>query len=528
MSLNPTGNDRSGEKPPPASENATRYISAEDVDRPDDWDLEVDVHPTSGGHDTGLVGVLGEYLLLEPIGSGGMGKVFRAEHRTMNREVALKILSKEIAERPSVLQQFFSEIRAVAKLMHPNIVTAFDAGGAGEMHYLVMELVKGQTLAEWVKQRGPLAEDEAISVLKQAADALSYAHELGIVHRDIKPGNLMITDKGVVKILDFGLARLATNQGLEGNKRVFMGTPEYMSPEQIQNADRVDGRSDLYGLGATLFYLLTGDTMFSGEKMQVARAQLREQPPALFEVRHGLDLRLDSIFTKLVSKDPEDRYRTADELLQHLERLGLGGKLARGDLFKKGGYRLSTDSPTRSGFSTSTLAKKSQIVAIELGLLSSGAAYCDPDTGPQLIAQDEGNPRYLRNMLWSQGKNIRIGAEAAELRQVDPGKIFHSVQRWIGQSSVQRPFGGELVPPEVIMGAILRQIMLNAAAATDATSSAIVTVPSCYGQLHRRAIRDACRIAGVELVQLLDKPLAAALSWLDLQYRLADPGAICR
>lgn len=523
MPANPSGQTPRDEQPRLVSEDATRFVSAQDAELPEDWDFEVEQERSASGQDTGLVGVLGEYLLLEQIGSGGMGQVFRAEHRTMNRQVALKILSKKIAERPNVLQQFFAEIRAVAKLMHPNIVTAFDAGSSGTTHYLVMELVRGQTVSSWVKQRGPLPADEAIGVLRQVAEALGYAHDLGIVHRDIKPGNLMLTEKGVLKILDFGLARLGTQDGVEGNKRFFMGTPEYMSPEQIENADHVDGRSDLYSLGATFFYLLTGQTLFSGEKMQVARAQLREKPRALFEVRHGLDLRLDSVFQRLVAKAPEDRYASAHDLIEHLESLQLCGAKSSGTVFQRGGYRLQTDAPTSVGLGTSTLAKKSQVVAIELGLNNTTAAYFDVDTGPQLIAMDEGHPRYLRNMLWSNGRNIRIGAEAASLRQVDPDKIFHSIQRWIGQPLISRHFGGESVPPEVILGAILKQVMQNAAAVTDESRSAVITVPSCYGQLHRRAIRNACRIAGIELVQLLDKPLAAALSWLDLQYRLMDP-----
>ncbi|MEM7560740.1 MAG: serine/threonine-protein kinase, partial [Planctomycetota bacterium] len=216
--------------PGPPGDESTRLGGGEDDSlEVDALDFDYDSREIK----TNLAGVLGEYILLDPIGAGGMGKVFRAEHRTMNRQVALKILSDEFAGKKALLQQFFSEIRAVAKLMHPNIVTAFDAGSSGSIHYLVMELVEGNALSATVKREGPMTMAGAVSVLEQAGRALSYAHSLGIVHRDIKPGNMMLTHDGILKILDFGLARISNQQVLTGKKkRYFMGTPEYMSPEQ--------------------------------------------------------------------------------------------------------------------------------------------------------------------------------------------------------------------------------------------------------------------------------------------------------
>ncbi len=286
-------------------DNVTRMSSHDD--HADDCDFVVDEAAQQDA--SGPLGLLGEYLLLERIGAGGMGEVFRAEHRTMNRHVAVKILSRKIADNPQLLERFFHEIRAVAKLMHPNIVTAFDAGSHGGIHYLVMELVEGEMLSRRVARLGPLATNEVVQVLHQAADALDYAHRMGIVHRDIKPGNMILTHDGRLKILDFGLATFSKNASeSQSEKKLFMGTPEYMSPEQVEHPDSVDGRSDLYSLGATLFYMIAGRTMFSGEQMQVALAQLRQKPPALYEVRSDVDLRLDAIFQRLVAKRPDDRF----------------------------------------------------------------------------------------------------------------------------------------------------------------------------------------------------------------------------
>ena len=515
---------------PPAGQagydDATRFTATDgsEAEGPDE-SHEFDLTEHNVTADVGPIAVLGDYLLLEQIGAGGMGRVYRAEHRTMNRHVALKILSRDIATNSGLLDQFFAEIRAVAKLMHPNIVTAFDAGSIEGKHYLVMELVQGEVLAERIHRLGPLNSAEAAHVVEQAATALGYAHRMGIVHRDIKPSNLMLTDDGTLKILDFGLARLGNSPQSPANRKIFMGTPEYMSPEQIENAEQVDGRSDLYSLGATLFYLLTGRPMFSGEKMHVAVAQLRQKPEPLYVVRRDVDLRLDSIFQKLIAKVPADRYDSAEALLDDIAALNLSAVSPRPSLFPRGTSRLSGEQPTSDMLGHSTLAKKSQVVAIDLGMLVSTVAYFDPDLGPQIIPQGDGNMQHLRNMLWSSGSEIRIGAAAQALRQSHPDQVVHSLQRWIGMEQVNFHLAGQQTPPEVLLAAILRQLMSSANRATDGSQHAIVTVPGCYDQMHRRAIGNACRIAGIRLTQLLDKPVAAALAWLDVNSRLSTiPG----
>jgi serine/threonine protein kinase len=499
-------------------DDATRFVTSEQAELEDGHEFEL-FEPV-GGAESGPVGVIGEYLLLEQIGAGGMGRIYRAEHRTMNRHVALKILSRDIAINSRLLEQFFSEIRAVARLMHPNIVTAFDAGSVGEQHFLVMELVEGEVLSDRIRRLGPMSSGEAASVVEQAALALGYAHRLGIVHRDIKPSNMMLTAEGTVKILDFGLAMLGKQAEGLANSKIFMGTPEYMSPEQIENADSVDGRSDLYSLGATLYFLLTGEPMFSGDKMQVAVAQLRHQPQPLYVVRSDVDLRLDSVFQKLVAKSPADRYPHADAMLESLTQLNLSTGLAR-PLLPLGVGRLNRDRPTSDVLSQSTLAKKSQVIAIDLGMLVSTVAYFDANLGPQIVPQGDGNTQHLRNMLWSSGKQVRIGADAHALRQTHPDQVIHSLQRWIGMREVKWELAGERTPPEVLLAALLKQLSWNANKVTDGSDHAIITVPSCYDQMHRRAIRNACRIAGLNLVQLLDKSLAAALAWIDVNSRLS-------
>ena len=276
--------------------------------------------------------------------------------------------------------------------------------------------------------------------------------------------------------------------------------------------------------------------MFSGEQMQVALAQLRQKPPALYEVRSDVDLRLDAIFQRLVAKNPDDRFATAAELFSVLQQLhlipqqpqapsfssGSGGSSVAGSTFVKGIGRLLGEQSTSISTKTSTFATKIQPVAIDLGMLASTIAYCDPQGMPQIFEPRTGSGLHLRNMLWSDGEHIKVGSDASEMRKTQPERIFHSLQRWIGAKEISRTLGGRQATPEVLIAAILQQLMTSARGTLPNATHAVVTVPSCYDQMHRRAIQVACQIAGIELLQLLDKPLAVALSWVDVQSKFSN------
>src|SRR5262245_41054136 len=206
------------------------------------------------------------YRVLNLLGRGGMGAVYAAEHRLMERCVALKTIGRDLSSRPELVERFRREVRAAAQLAHPNIVTAYDAEQAGHTHFLVMEYVEGTDLARLVARRGALPVEEACEYVRQAAFGLQHAHEKGMIHRDIKPHNLMVTAAGQVKILDFGLARFVREAGSEAGGvtalGVIMGTPDYMAPEQASDAHQADIRADLYSLGCTLYFLLAGRVPF--------------------------------------------------------------------------------------------------------------------------------------------------------------------------------------------------------------------------------------------------------------------------
>jgi serine/threonine protein kinase/formylglycine-generating enzyme required for sulfatase activity len=271
----------------------------------------------------------GEYTILDKLGQGGMGQVLKAEHRRMKRIVALKVISGAAMKSPDAVRRFQREVHAAARLIHSNIVTAFDANEHEGVHFFVMEYVEGKDLHTLVKEQGPLSPEMAINFMAQAARGLAYAHENGIVHRDIKPGNLLIDKRGTVKILDMGLARidLGADDGQElTNTGQVMGTVDYMAPEQAEDTHKVDARADIYSLGCTLYRLLTGDVLYGGDTV-VKKLLLHRGAPIPSLVEHATQLlgsstldRLDPIFQKMVAKRPEDRQNSMAQVVAELER----------------------------------------------------------------------------------------------------------------------------------------------------------------------------------------------------------------
>jgi len=275
---------------------------------------------------------LGDYVVLDQIGQGGMGQVYKAQHRRMKRVVALKILPKEMTKSAEAVGRFQQEVEAAARLIHPNVATAFDAGEDKNIHFLVMELVEGKDLAAIVEQRGPLPVGEAVDYVLQAARGLAYAHSQGVIHRDIKPSNLLLDKNGTVKILDLGLARIDREAGVGGEtvdrgltrSGDVMGTVDYMSPEQAASSKHVDERADIYSLGCTLFFLLVGRPLYPGETVVEKVLAHRDLPiPSLKKLRGEVPSALDAVFRRTVGKKAEFRYRSMDEVIAQLENCGI-------------------------------------------------------------------------------------------------------------------------------------------------------------------------------------------------------------
>jgi serine/threonine protein kinase len=262
------------------------------------------------------------YRVVELLGEGGMGAVYRAEHRVMKRAVAIKVINGRLLDSPSAIERFRREVEAAARLSHPNIVTVHDADRAGESHFLVMELVDGITLARLVERKGRLPVAHACEYIRQAALGLQHAHEHGMVHRDIKPENLMLTRKGQIKVLDFGLARLASENSPARpltEVGVVAGTPDYIAPEQAEDTHQADIRADIYSLGCTLYFLLSGQPPFPrGSILQKLLAHHMRAPRPLDEFRDDLPPGLAEVFERMTAKDPAQRFQTPIEAARAL------------------------------------------------------------------------------------------------------------------------------------------------------------------------------------------------------------------
>ncbi|WP_345684620.1 protein kinase domain-containing protein [Novipirellula caenicola] len=481
---------------------------------------------------------LGDYILKEKLGSGGMGQVFLAEHVRMQRTVALKMLPGQLMKDPQAVERFYEEIRAASRVLHPNIVAAFDAGEDHGIHYLAMEYVDGMTLTNTVATRGPLSVGEAASIIRQSSMGLLHAHRAGIVHRDVKPGNIMRSKDGTVKVLDLGLARISTaglttrqpavpasqksqSQASDSSgedivnarpsKGRLVGTLSFMSPEQLEDADAADSRSDIYSLGATLYFLLTGQPPFTGEYLEQVYGHRHGEIPDLMQVRRDVDMQFANLFRRMMAKKPHARYTSLDEVIedlgeyadktnepQWLAEFALRQPIGEGSTFVGG----------------STSAHLANVLAFDLGMFYAAAAEASPQGGVNtLYAGGEKRPLF-RMSIGSDANQLFFGDEAMKRRATRSKSLVHCLPMYIGKQVVERPIAGQKCPPEVLLALLLRRLARNAWKFDGAPAAVAITVPSSYDQLHRQSILQSAQMAGLKTVRLIDRSVAAAQSLL--------------
>ena len=265
-------------------------------------------------------GMLGRYRVLKELGRGAMGQVYLGKDPTIQRFVAIKTMRLDQIDNNDKLQdikaRFFREAESTGRLSHPNIVTIYDAGEENDLGYIAMELIEGTPLKQWARQPNLMPLNEVLLIVATAADALDYAHQQGVVHRDIKPANIMLTKDRIVKVMDFGIAKIASSSKTQTN--MVLGTPTYMSPEQI-SGKKVDGRSDIFSLGVVLFELLTGQPPFTADNLSALLFSIAHHPhPAIQTLRPDLPPMVHEIVDRALQKELPHRYRRADEFAREL------------------------------------------------------------------------------------------------------------------------------------------------------------------------------------------------------------------
>lgn len=397
---------------------------------------------------------LGNYVILDKLGQGGMGMVLKAEHKRMKRLVAIKVMSPGAVKTPDALKRFHREVEAAAKLRHPNIVAADDADEAKGTHFLVMEYVEGSDLSVLIKKQGPFPVDQAVRCIIQAARGLEYAHKRGVIHRDIKPANLLLDREGTVKILDMGLARIEDSVGgsSEGagltSTGTIMGTVDYMSPEQAMDTKQADARSDIYSLGCSLYYLLTGKCLYDGDTMmKKLMAHQNSVIPSLSEESlwagpdtKPLDTRVDiggaaggmaslydavnSVFRRMVAKKPQDRQQSMTEVIAELERCLSGSSATvtiQGPSSVQSGsgvhdFRHEIPGQSSSQVTNALPASKTSTAdsSFEATMISS-VEHSANDPQPSGTKSGVERPGLVANLKKSRGSQIAIGSVAALL-----------------------------------------------------------------------------------------------------------------
>ncbi len=264
---------------------------------------------------------VGKYRIVSRLGRGGMGTVYKAVDESLDREVAIKVLNPDLGD-PEILRRFRAEAMTLARLNHPNIATLYEFAQHEDDLLMVMEFVRGETFDRVSDRFGPLPFDRAATLCSQVLDALGHAHRANIVHRDLKPANLMVTDSGLVKVMDFGIARVAGTEHLTTDG-YMMGTPAYMAPEQVMG-NEVDGRADLYSMGVVLYRLLTANLPFKAETaIAMAQKQIKDPPTPLRQFRAELPSWCQDILDRALAKAPDDRFQTAEEFRAALTRVNV-------------------------------------------------------------------------------------------------------------------------------------------------------------------------------------------------------------
>jgi molecular chaperone DnaK len=427
----------------------------------------------------------------------------------LRRRCALKVLPPPLASEPVYLARFQREARAAAGLDHPNIVRVYDMDSdvqePREIHFFSMEYVRGHDLAAVVRDEGRLDANRTAEIARQVAEGLAHAHAAGLVHRDIKPANLLIDETGTAKILDMGLARVFDEE--EGsltlaNKETLFGTADYISPEQSLNSHNVDHRADIYSLGCTCYFLLTGHPPFDdGSVAQRLAAHMTRTPPSIEDEYPDIPPDLVAMVNRMLEKEPNDRYQTAREVADAMSAwLDAHTQAAR------------PPAERPAAAAADPCAPGDPIVGIDLGTTFSVVAHLDGDGWPRTIANADGCLT-TPSVVFFDRRAVLVGREAERAAEFEPQRAARFVKRDMGDSVFHEEILGRQFPPEVIQAIILRTLKRDAESHLGPFRKAVVSVPAYFNEPRRKATQDAGRLAGLDIIDIINEPTAAAIAY---------------
>jgi hypothetical protein len=372
---------------------------------------------------------VGKYRVLDKIGRGGMGTVYKAVDETLHREVAIKVLNAELND-PEVAKRFRSEAITVARLSHPGIATIYELFEHGSEWLMVMEFVRGETLENMIARMGPLSAQRSAEFCMQALAALAHAHSMGVVHRDLKPANLMVTENGTIKVMDFGIARVSGGEHLT-NAGFMMGTPSYMAPEQVRGGD-IDARTDLYSMGVVFYRLCTAKLPFKGDTaFAIVQSQVNDTPTPVSTVRPDLPTWVEEVITRSLAKAPTDRFQSAAEFHEGFARCLAGLPLSSMYVTGAMDAGMTPPRPVPTGsFRMPTPPAQFQMTGAHQ-MTASNMTVLAPGTNPGAIAS-AGDPTVLTPALGQATGTVPSPAQGQAGAATKPG----GATKWLAAAGV--------------------------------------------------------------------------------------------
>jgi molecular chaperone DnaK len=490
------------------------------------------------------------FRLIRKVGTGGMGEVWLAKQISMERDVAIKMLSPKFSMDNSFIDRFMQEVRTTALLFHPNIVQAFHAGNFHGLYYLAVAYIDGVNLGDRLQIDKTIPEAQALKIMRAIAEALKYAwNEHKLMHRDLKPGNIMIDFDGHTMLMDFGISKCLNDEdSMMTMNNAIVGTPYYMSPEQARSPKDLDCRADIYSFGATLFHLVVGDLPFNGDSTVAVLTKLitEEMPPAR-KLNPNVSEHMENLLSMLMTKDRADRIATWEKVIENIDKL-LGGLPPVEKVEKKVEEPVSPNDrtvvlnfdgpqPTRTIEQTklSSMGELHKdnlvindendghevIVGIDLGTTFSSIAWVNPQGNVEVLPNSDGYAT-TPSVLFFDGEDVvLVGREAVQSSLLEPEHSAECFKRNIGESAFSHKLLGQEWHPEFLSAFVLKKLKQDAEEKLGPIRNAVITVPAYFDDRRRKATQDAGVAAGLNVVDIINEPSAAAL-WYGYKHNMEN------